>query len=453
LDTAPHGSVDALGSISQRTAAALFRDRLLLAGRDLAFTQDYVDCAELAMAAGLREQARHLYQLAFLRRGFAPAQLREQAEVARQTGLWGDAGLETATAATTDAPMARFSVDIALAELRGLRGRAGIADTVEETGSDTFGAAAFERLPLPVPPPITPQSADIHAMEACDALFRALRSEVGDGGEALAALLDQLRHAILDAPARDLAGDIVNIERLATRFVFDSIQHFLQANFQLAYAPYGSAALLHASARLSPAGLGAYLTNVRGIIRNSRDVFALVQLAAGRAAGEELDLAAVDRWSVLLATHLSGPALLDLIDDLGDVGLLRPLCGLLAGAIWRSGIRRDYDAVWRIRDAFLDLGDLELGASAQRVVALWAGNNRVEWTILGEIHATAGDVERAEAAFARALAIAPGDPGVVERVTAMRAGHFTPFAILGGFATPKPRQRARFARQAQRAAA
>jgi hypothetical protein len=451
LNAAPPGGIEPLGSISRHTAAALFRSRLILAGRDLSFTQDYVDCAELAAAAGLRDAARHLYQLAFLRRGFAPDQIREQAEIARRTGLWGDGGLDRAAA--TDAPATGFSVDIALTELRQLRSQFAGADAYAEADADGVGAAFFEHLPLPTPLPIAPESTDMHALEASDALFRLLRSPDEDGGEALADLLGQLRHSILDAPARDLVGNIDDIERIASRFVFNSLQQFLHGNYQLGYAPFGSAGLLHASARLAPGGLGSYLTNVRSIIRSSRDIFALIQLASGRASGEPLDIAAVEHWSVLLAIHLPSSGLLDLVDDLGDHGLRRALAGLLAAAVWRSNIRRDYDVVWRIRDAFIDNGDLELGASAQRVVALWAVNNRIEWTILGEIHATGGDLDRAEAAFAQALEITPREPGVIERITAMRAGLFAPFAIRGGFGTPKARQRVRFARQAQVTAA
>jgi Flp pilus assembly protein TadD len=100
-----------------------------------------------------------------------------------------------------------------------------------------------------------------------------------------------------------------------------------------------------------------------------------------------------------------------------------------------------------LRDAALDLADIETGLAAQRAVLDRMPFDGVEWRRLGDLLATIGDITQARAAFARALQIAPGDDDVRTRLAALDAYDFDLFAVRAGFATPAGRRELRTARR------
>ena len=72
----------------QADAEQRLRRALVRAGRDDAVLQDQIDCAEMALAVGLRDVAATLYGLVFLQMGFAPRARARQQAIAARTGLW-----------------------------------------------------------------------------------------------------------------------------------------------------------------------------------------------------------------------------------------------------------------------------------------------------------------------------------------------------------------------------
>ena len=163
------------------------------------------------------------------------------------------------------------------------------------------------------------------------------------------------------------------------------------------------------------------------LVRGSRDLLALIQFAAGRPHRETLE-----RWAVLLSVHMDGGALNDLAHELADLGLVRALWGLLNRAVRAAegdpdGQPRrppDIGLLWTLRDAGLDNGDLDLAVQAQRHVVRWSSRSAAEHLVLGELEATAGRRQEAEASLLAALRFSPNPgpapQGARDRLLALR---------------------------------
>jgi tetratricopeptide (TPR) repeat protein len=134
----------------------------------------------------------------------------------------------------------------------------------------------------------------------------------------------------------------------------------------------------------------------------------------------------------------------DLADELADLGIIGAVRALLQAELRRSD---RVGALQRLRDAALDLGDLALALTAQHHLANLKHLDALEWRCLGDMLATVGSSEAAEAAFIRADKLAPGDPLLAARLTALRSDDFGDFTVRSGFATPEPRKQLRFARR------
>ena len=215
---------------------------------------------------------------------------------------------------------------------------------------------------------------------------------------------------------------------------------FLLASYEiLTVLPAGSP-LFDQAARLDRAALGPYFANVRLVMRDVRDIFALIELAAGG----EPTYDAIECWSVLISGRLSRDETAELADELADRGMTRALRVLLARAARSSAADKPRTIVWRIRDVALDIGDRKLAADAQHVIATWARLDANEWFILGTIRAAEGDRIGAEAALSRALFLAPDRGDVRDRVAAFRSGGA--FVIERGYATTPGRLKLRRAR-------
>jgi hypothetical protein len=234
---------------------------------------------------------------------------------------------------------------------------------------------------------------------------------------------------------------------MAASLAFNGLRSFLASNYDLAYAPFGSPELFHAAARLSDAGLGSYLTNTPRLIRRSRDIFGMTQLAAGKQADGTIARDLLERWSVLFSQHFPNSLLHELLEELGDLGLMRAVWAIYARILRCSDRSRDPGPLWCIRDIGLDNNDVPLALAAQRTIVHSRPNSSIEWIVLGEIEATYGDPNKAMAAFGRGLSIEPDHQGARERLKALQFGTFEQFAITGGFGTSDRRKLVRSARQ------
>ena len=365
----------------------MLRRALLLLTRDTSTVQDRLDLAELADAVGAPGLSRLARDTAMLRQGFA------------------------AEPAAIDAPLG--SIERAVREL---------TDLIREPAS-----------PLAANPP-----GAMDATAACAAFCRLLAAPLDTANEAaLAGLLIAWRE-LAEAPQEDPQGHAGDgLDALSSAFAARELLAFLRRNHDIAFAPYGSARLLHRAAHLAMGGLGPYLTGVGNIVRSGRDILGLITLAGGNPTQ-------VARWVVPLAAHLPEHIAIALADDLADLGMIDAIRGLLAAALRRPdqlGLLR------HLRDATLDLGDDLLALSAQHGVLGLAKFEAVEWRCMGDMLAAA-DADGAMAAYAYAAKIAPGDAQTESRIAAARAGDLQTFAVTGGFATPRPRQLIRFARRA-----
>ena len=384
------------------------RRQLLRRGDDVYSVQSHLDAAEIVQATGSPAAARLLCVLAFLRLGFSPAASRHQIAIARRTRLWS-----TDTVSTwPDGPVvaARFMPGTAIVELRRVM-------------------ACPVALPAPAQAPAAAARPDVSA--DCEALCDVLRSPATPGTiAALTMLLGRLERDYLDAPfvaLADHAGDPP--DALIDAFARHSLRQFLQRHHRLAFPPLGSVDLLHEAGRLDPAGLGAFFANVPCVVRGPEDLFGLVHAAAGGIADDDL----LDRWVVILAIHLDPHRLHGLVDLLGDLQGTRALWSILTLAARDDQRRRDHPLMFALRDAGLDMGDMRLAAEAQRIVAIDRRDAVLEWRILGEIHATAGEAGPARRAFAQGLRCDPGDKPTARRIKALDDDTFAPFAVRSGF--------------------
>lgn len=367
----------------------LLRRSLLMLARDAATVQDKIDFASLADAVSASDAAEVARAAAMLRQGFRDAQ--------------------------ADIPAPHSSIARAVAELRAIM-------------ATTPGHAVAARVEA------------VDPIAACLLLTRLLAAPLDrDNEETLAGLLAAWR-GLADA---DPVGGGQHVDEalsgLISAFATFELQAFLNRNHALAFAPSGSARLLHHSARLAPGGLGPYFSGVANIVRGAEDVLGLIALAAGNDAQ-----AMVALWVVPLAHSLPEGTTIALADELADLGLVGAIRGLLHMAVRRT----DRVGLIRcLRDAALDLGDEMLALSAQEAVIARAPFDVVEWRCLAAMLATAKAAEAAEAALDYAAKLSPDDAHIQTDLVSVKAGNLAEIAIDGGFGTPLRRKKIRSARR------
>ena len=385
----------------------------------------------LRAPARLYDVAEMLYGLVFLQAGFSASGLAMQRDVAARAPLWS--GLELA--ASQDVGRA-FSVDLAVKELAGLmRLRPVLAAPSYELSNNT-PATLFkvaERRP----------GSDAPLIALGERVGERLRSVPrlgveGGLGDMLKGLLDD----VMTIPPIHLHEHLgVDTAAFAALYGLDRLRQFLLRTGDLLNVLPSGSGLFDATARLDPAALGPYFSNLRYVIRGARDIFALVEVASGGARPDEIEC-----WCVLMSGFLSGGQTLDLVDELGDRGMGRALSTLLARSARSSALHHPFDIVWRIRDAGLDMGDLKLAEHAQQLVALWTPTKVTEWVVLGDIRATGADAAGAEAAYGQGLLLQPDDGSIQDRLSMLRSGNPSP--VRQGYGTSPGRLRLRRARLA-----
>jgi tetratricopeptide (TPR) repeat protein len=403
-----HNPADAaaLSGAASDAIVAMLRRRLLNAARDLSSAQDHLDCAELADAGGWTHHAEQLRMLARLRLGFAPEPAQPRLE--------GDPN---------------HPIILAISELKPMLAVTRELEFFARRGADLVTPAMLAPAPSAKSFVLLGNSAD-----AIEAMHEALRlPQDASVVAALTGLLDRLNSEILSMPDLDLTAYASGgLSQLLDAFAFASLQQFLRSRHDLAYAPFGSAELLHLAARLHPTGLGPYCVKASYIVRDTIDLLAVLDAAADAPLDDDEQ----DRWLVLLASGMRASRLHELADDIADLGRLRPLWGIFAAALRLANgslATLDRDLLLRIRDGGLDNDDMWLAAEAQRIVASRIDDTALEWRILGDIQATAGKLEQAENAYQEGMRIAPEDIEISHRQKAMRSGTFTRFAVLGGY--------------------
>ena len=420
-------------------ATSTLRRALVVAGDRFATPQDQMDTAELLRATGFADAARILYELAFIRAGFSRRRCDEQRAIAERTGLWPDFAVIVPASATA----APFAIDRAVADLERLMA------VPLNPATSALPSALTDAVP----------SDDVRADRSVPDLdgtaFGALSNQLYrhlalDDADALAGVLERVRTTIVEQPEYALAAHFnADVLDLAAMVAFNGLRRFFRVNFALGWAPFGSARLFAAAARIEEGGLGPYFGNVACLIRTSRDVLGLLDLAGLCARPNYRE--SLERWCVLLATHLDLHDRVGLVDDLGDLGMMRGLAGLFEDA--RRNPDRDPYLFWAIRDAALDNGDTALGIATQRQIAALSDRNAGELVVLAEILAGTDDVQGAEDALTKAIAVAPHDRAAQVRLEALRENRFEAYRAARGFGSSKHRSAMRLRNRAERVAA
>lgn len=364
--------------------------------------QEILDLAELALASDERDSALLLFGVAALERGLSPEALRWQAGLARRTGLWRAPELPTADGVTTS------MVERGLAELRDLLAsapRLHVPDKVADTGS------AHNFLP-----------ADRFATLGRD-LGQELHRMLEAGGEAD---LPAVSRVLADAGRWDLShehrrldGDLAT---LAAAVAFDRIRRLALKLNELAALGWGNP--LSRIIGLSLTGLGPFLSNVIRLVRDGRDLPALLRVAPD----EPLDGAEEPAW--LIALTITAPAYT--APHIARAVRLRGGADALGLLTQRARDIPTRNWAWAVRDVALEAGDGAIAAGAQRRLTDLAPGDWAEWIILGDLLGLIGQAASARDAFTRCQAIRP-EPQVTARIRALDARSFSLATCSTGF--------------------
>ena len=390
------------------------RRSLLRATRSDALLQDQIDCALLARACGYEDEARALLMLVFLQQGYAPEAQASRLDLIQRTGLWPSAIHPEEMPQTA----ASFPVTLALEELRSILRREPadeappqqqpvVIPTLRSAFSEPspvrkkavlrLAEALTGRLANAAPfPPANEAASLLHgARELLDLQPVAIEEFLGEADHALASIagLELLRRFVVRiAPLLDLEQEsLIPILGLST------------------------------------SALGPYFTNIPHVIRNARDLFALIEAAADHPPSQ----AFIERWTLLLSLHLQRKLMIELLDEYGDRGMVHALSILLQRSTASDPGNPPKDMVWTIRDAFLDMGELQLGGQAQELIAYWSPRDPLEWELLSDIRSAADDRDGARDALSYALTLDPNRPAARQRVALLEAGERA--KVFGGF--------------------
>ncbi len=415
-------------------ADALVRSALLRLALTPSIVQDQVDCAEMAFQAGDTAAARMLYDVIFIASGFSAAAIARQIEVERRLALWDkqDRRVAVGMARPRTPPSPRLAAE-QLALLVGETGR-----TLQPLPR-SFVANARPALDENC----QASADDLHVF--CVKLKLALRQAPSSQSsfDLRQALTWLDRHVLCRPPIAPEGYCRLDIPALASALAFNILREFACTTRDIAYGPFGSAELFHAAARLEEGGLGPYFSRCADRFADTRDIFGFIQLASRQSANGESSRDMLERWAVLLSTGFTTGALHRLVDALADAGLLRAVRAVFARVCEQSAARLDLGLMWSIRDAGLDHADYDLASRAQQVVIAWRPHESVEWVVLGEIEATAGNTRAAQTAFRRVLAVEPANHAAKERLDALETGEFERFRVTAGYGTNEERKRLR----------
>jgi tetratricopeptide (TPR) repeat protein len=373
------------------------RRALLRAGEANAEPQDLIDCAELCLHGGRRDLAAELYGAAGLGLGFTGAFLQHLRRVNDRERLW------SALPSADDQANGGFSVDLAIEDLRRLMPLCGALPPPGDLGQARLAAHAdrdFARSAL------VARATDV-LREIVPAVAEARFAGLVRGLSADLAILTPLRiEAYVGLDVAALAG-IVATERL--RIFAAHSQPLLHV---------ASADVLREVAQLRTDAMGPFFNNVPRLIRDVRDIFGLIDAAAGGRADPDI----MTTWVVLLSAHLSAEQLAALTSELGDRAMVTALDHILLMIDRLGDAVEHYPVAMSIRDSCLDVDAFDVAEKAQSLIVEWRPLDAHEWRRLGEIRGLRGDDEGAGAALDRAVALNPSDPIIDARLGERNAG-------------------------------
>lgn len=395
--------------LSSAANTGLYR-ALLRASRDQSSLQDQIDCAELALQADRRDLGAILYGVIALQIGFSSSSTALLYEVDSRTGLWGRLPPQE------ERPIRGLSVDLAIDDLKRLMG----FDPVLAPLPASFEPFLPTEISMGTQPSLEldPVLADLSRRTA-DILVSVPLSREGSGLRKLlqpiAAEVIALRPIRVDEHV-DLPLDV-----LVRLFALERTRRFLVSSADLLAAQPET--LFDAAAALEPGVLGPFFSNIRLLLRNTRDIFALIDAAAGGRADPDM----LECWSVLFASHLPVDHLAGLTADLGDRGMVGGLRRILIKIAREGAVRKAFNVAYSIRDASLDIDAFALAGDAQQLIALWRRADANEWRRLGEIRGFDGDLPAARTAFERAVQLNRYDEEAQEYLTQIESGKSIPF--------------------------
>ena len=373
---------------------------LLRAGQAKPQPQDLIDSAELCLHTGRRELASALYGVAGLSLGFTGVFLRHLCRINERERLW------SALPSADDQPGGGFSVDIAVETLRRLMPLCGTLPPpgdLDELSPDT--GPTYRDRDLAQSPLVARAASSLREVvpAAADARLAGLIQDLSVGLATLAPLRVEA-HVGLDAAA--LAG-LVAVEWLR---VFAArtrpLLHVASPDAQAEVA------------RLRMDALGPFFSNVPRLIRDVRDIFALIDAAADGRADQDT----ATTWAVLLCAHLSAELLAAFTSELGDRAMVTALDHILMMVARLGEAAEYYPVAMSIRDSCLDVDAFHVAEKAQRLIVAWRPLDAHEWRRLGEIRGLGGDGEGVGEALERAAALNPGDPLIAARLAERDAG-------------------------------
>ena len=411
------------------------RQAIFIAGQSLDDDRALQSCGDLLWQGGLEEPARTLYLVVALRAGASPRGLARQGEVEWRIGF--AAAPDVPDVSTV--PAAPF--DAAVADLRALMpldgGLTPLAGLQGEAADQAFVAAHDFKTAQPLSP------ADL--TDRLRRLLDGLRGPFGssDTELGLEALLEELREGLLAEGSLETGDSSLGLADLAGRLGRNAARRWLLDMYDLAFAPFGSAALLHRTAHLSDEGLGPFARGAGLLLRSGEDLRGLLQLAHDQPLEVGPERPDLSRLAWLLARATSGRLRVDLADALADEGLLLALWSLAAPALREPEVEPDRELLQHIRDGGMDLGDLQLAWRLQALIAVHWAEDKNEQLALGDLCAFRGDHAAAERAFGRALQLDPGNEHGRNCLQALQEGDHGRFVNQGGFGTPDERKRLR----------
>lgn len=308
------------------------------------------------------------------------------------------------------ASSARFTTDTAIEELRSLM--AADADAASAApGSSPPGASSGDDDPGP------------HLVT----LFGKIAAAIDNGD-----VEPFSRHMSEAEPIADrmasLASDASSLSliELAAVVVGRHLASFRSNHHILYTSPFGSPALLMASAHLPQGSLGPYLSGVERLIRKPSDLFGMVGLAARDRSGVDQE-----RWVVLLASKLGQDGRRDLIGQMATRRMASGLRGMLH--IERCRLDASHDNLCLVRDMAIDMADLPLAIEAQLTVVERQPYSAVQQIIVAELYGTSGQVEQARDALKAALEMEPKNRAALARMEALVTDRFQRYHANRGY--------------------
>ncbi|MGF7150923.1 hypothetical protein FHS96_004584 [Sphingomonas zeicaulis] len=388
--------MEAIGALPQLLAAL---DR----PRDV---QTLLDCAAVAEQRGMDAEADLLLHIAFIHRGFGQEDRRWQSATALAYGVPGFDPVPAVISVPSSA------IEAAVYEL---------TDLASIAAHDPESERVMEVAPLSATDPLVARD---EARTACKDLINALLQPF-DANRLRSALHD-VEAAGQKLGAIDARANAEDAQTLALGLAGVSLVRFIEIVASARFGPAGSLSMFHRLARAERHGLGAYFGNVANIIRHGRDIFWLISAAMGDDFG-----ARFDDWAALIGTRLPDDLLIDLVDELADLHRLPAIQSIWTIKSRELECARGVALV--IRDAALDLRDLNLATDAQRMAVSKNLFDPLDWMILGDIHINAGQPDSAELAYRSALKLAPRNEVINARRQAVLTGLHDHLAINRGF--------------------